>query len=127
MSEMDLIKVSGDRPSRREIVINKVKESAQNTWGAIGKFIKNPRFGNSNWISTIRLVWRLFWKKGTGVLPRLALLLTAVYIVSPLDFLPAIVFDDITVLLFGVKLFLALTPEKILGEEMRALDMKALP
>jgi uncharacterized membrane protein YkvA (DUF1232 family) len=81
------------------------------------------------WASLIRqfrLVWRLIWDPRvpgwTKMVPFVALL----YIISPVDFLPDWFLglgqlDDLGVLLVGVRLFAALSPEEIVLQHLEAM------
>ena len=76
----------------------------------------------------IRLFWRVFWDRRTRWVPRLILLATLAYVISPIDFLPAAVFgplgvlDDFTVLTLGCQAFLRGVPKAIVDEHLATLD-----
>ncbi len=81
----------------------------------------------------LRLFWRVFWDRRTRWFPRLILLGTLAYVISPVDFLPAAVFgplglvDDFTVLVFGCQAFLRRVPKAIVDEHVAALAPQAAP
>lgn len=71
-----------------------------------------------------RLFWRVFWDRRTGWLPRLLLLGTFAYVLSPIDLLPVAVFgplgllDDFTLLALGCRAFLRGVPDAVLNEHV---------
>jgi uncharacterized membrane protein YkvA (DUF1232 family) len=77
-----------------------------------------------------RLAWRLFWDQRvpmwTKVVPSAAL----VYVVSPVDLVPAAVvpglgqLDDLAILLIGVKLFIELAPPQVVREHLLELGAR---
>lgn len=75
-----------------------------------------------------RLYWRTFRDPRTGWRPRLALIVTVLYVLSPIDLVPEILFgpfglvDDLGVLLFGLQSFLRLAPPAVVEEHLRALQ-----
>lgn len=65
-----------------------------------------------------RLYWRLFRDRRVSVLPKALLVLTLVYVVSPLDLVPDFVpvigeMDDIVVVLGALWLFVRLCPPEV--------------
>lgn len=116
-----------ENTSRRVKALAATKQAGQRAWGIATNFLRGKGGLNVGVLKEVRLVWNLFWKKHLGILPRLAVILTIAYVLSPLDFLPLIVFDDITVILLGMKLFLAFVPNELLRVEMEKLGITELP
>jgi len=94
----------------------------------------------SRWVSVFQL-GRFFWKSsrlmirllGDARVPtylKLFFFLTVVYILSPVDLIPEIVFpligvaDDLGLLVIMVKLFLRLCPRDVVMEHVRAIQNK---
>ncbi len=77
-----------------------------------------------------RLYWRLFRDRRVPVLPKALLVLTCVYVVSPLDVIPDFVpvigeADDVVVLLAGLWLFVRLCPPEVVREAVRDITVRA--
>lgn len=76
-----------------------------------------------------RLAWRLFWDRRVPLWTKLIPLLALAYIIFPADILPDLAlgfgkFDDIAILLIGVKLFIELSPPDVVREHLRALGAR---
>ncbi|MBN2503135.1 MAG: DUF1232 domain-containing protein [Anaerolineales bacterium] len=99
------------------------KTSVQRAWGVLGDFFQEQFAEGRNWLKRVRLIWRLFWKRGVGLLPRVVLIAAVAYVISPLDFIPVILVDDLGVILLGAKFFLSLTPDELLAEEQKKLGL----
>ena len=68
-----------------------------------------------------RLYWGLFRDRRVPILPKALLVLTLVYVVSPLDVIPDFVpvigeMDDVVVVLSGLWLFIRLCPPEVVRE-----------
>jgi len=68
-----------------------------------------------------RLYWRLFRERRVPILPKALLVLTLVYVVSPLDVIPDFIpvigeMDDVVVVLSGLWLFIRLCPPEVVSE-----------
>lgn len=73
-----------------------------------------------------RLVWRLMLDPRVPVFPKMILPLILIYILSPLDVVPDVLvalgqLDDLALIYFGIKLFIALCPPDVVLEHRRAL------
>jgi uncharacterized membrane protein YkvA (DUF1232 family) len=98
------------------------KEKAANlgeTAGILASIIRNAR-----------LVWRLL--RDPGVSPWLKMIppATLLYLLIPIDFIPDPVlglgqFDDIAIILLGVKLFIELCPQDIVRHHLREMSSVA--
>lgn len=102
----------------------------------LGAFTRNPLafFRLLRGLPTmLRLFWRLFRDGRTPWSARLVLLGTLVYVLSPVDLLPAMLFglvglvDDLTVLVFGCQLFVRLIPPPVVTEHVEHLAPRATP
>ena len=68
-----------------------------------------------------RLYWRLFRDPRVSILPKALLVLTVLYVISPLDVIPDFVpvigeMDDVVVVLSGLWLFVRLCPPGVVRE-----------
>jgi uncharacterized membrane protein YkvA (DUF1232 family) len=73
-----------------------------------------------------RLYWRLIRDRRVSVWPKGLLVLSILYAVSPLDFLPDVVpvigqVDDLLILIAVSRLFIYLCPREVVGEHVRAI------
>ena len=109
--------------SRLKKFLADTRSSAKRAWGVLVEFFQEQINTGRDWLKRILLIWRLFWKRGVGVLPRVVLVAAVIYVVSPLDFIPVILVDDLGVILLGAKFFLSLTPEELLAEEQQKLGL----
>jgi uncharacterized membrane protein YkvA (DUF1232 family) len=75
----------------------------------------------------IILSWRLFWDKRVGLLPKLIPIAVVIYLISPIDLLPALalgplgVVDDAGAVALMLALFAEAVPHQIVEEHMRRL------
>ena len=77
-----------------------------------------------------RLYWRLFRDRRVPILPKALLVLTLVYVASPLDVIPDFIpvigeMDDIVVLLSGLWLFVRLCPPEVVRETVHDIAARA--
>jgi uncharacterized membrane protein YkvA (DUF1232 family) len=75
----------------------------------------------------LRVAWRLLLDRRVPFLPKLLPLLTFLYIISPLDFVPDVILglgqlDDLSLFLFSVYAFIAICPRDIVEHIRRDLD-----
>ena len=68
-----------------------------------------------------RLYWRLFRDRRVSILPKALLVLTLLYVLSPLDVVPDFIpgigeMDDVVVVLAGLWLFIRLCPPEAVRE-----------
>jgi len=77
-----------------------------------------------------RLAWRLFRDQRVPLWTKLIPSGALVYVLSPIDFIPAAVvpglgqLDDIAVLLLGIKFFIELAPPDVVREHLLALGAR---
>jgi len=76
------------------------------------------------------LSWRLFWDARVSILPKLLPVGAIVYLVSPVDLLPALAMgplapigalDDVGVILLALSLFIQVAPPDVVKEHLREL------
>lgn len=81
-------------------------------------------------IERAMLTWRLFWDSRVGIGPKLIPIAGLIYVVSPVDLLPAFLMgplaplgtlDDIGVILLALNLFIQIAPPDIVKEHLREL------
>lgn len=80
--------------------------------------------GVQDFLGQFRLAWRLLLDGRVPSLTKIVPLLTALYVLSPIDFIPGAVLglgqlDDLAVLLVGLRLFVELCPPNLV-EELKA-------
>lgn len=80
--------------------------------------------------SFAKLYWRLFRDRRVTLLPKVLLVLIAVYLFSPLDVVPEFVpivgaMDDLVVGLAGLWVFVRLCPPAVVREHVRAIAAAA--
>ncbi|MBN1312449.1 MAG: hypothetical protein JXB30_13610, partial [Anaerolineae bacterium] len=76
------------------------------------------------------LSWRLFWDGRVSVFPKLLPIGAVVYLVSPVDILPALAMgplaplgalDDIGIILLALSIFIQVAPPDVVKEHLREL------
>ena len=75
----------------------------------------------------VRLYWRLMADGRVSVWPKALLVLSIVYLLSPLDFIPDVLpfigeVDDLLVLIVACRLFMYLCPPEVVREHVRRID-----
>jgi uncharacterized membrane protein YkvA (DUF1232 family) len=74
-----------------------------------------------------RLYWRLMTDARVSVWPKALLVLSVVYLLSPIDFIPDVIpffgeVDDLVVLIVACRLFIYLCPPELVREHVRRID-----
>jgi uncharacterized membrane protein YkvA (DUF1232 family) len=75
----------------------------------------------------IILSWRLFWDRRVGLLPKLIPIAVLIYVISPIDLLPALalgplgVVDDASAIALMLALFAEIVPKEIVQEHLRQI------
>ncbi len=77
-----------------------------------------------------RLYWRLFRDRRVSILPKVLLVLTLVYVISPFDIIPDFIpvigeMDDVVVVLSGLWLFIRLCPPDVVREIVHDVATRA--
>ena len=75
----------------------------------------------------VRLYWRLLRDRRVSVWPKALLVLSVLYVVSPVDLIPdAIPFvgelDDLVVVIAACRLFMYMCPPEVVREHVRQID-----
>ena len=75
----------------------------------------------------VLLYWRLVRDGRVSVWPKALLLLSFLYVLSPLDFIPDVIpfvgeVDDLVVLIVACRLFIYLCPPEVVREHVRRID-----
>jgi len=84
-------------------------------------------------IKRLRLVWLLFKDSRVPFLAKLILPLSLLYLISPIDFVPAAFvpvlggLDDLGVILLGIALFVKLSPPQIVAHYLHQLEYGRTP
>jgi uncharacterized membrane protein YkvA (DUF1232 family) len=82
-------------------------------------------------VRRLALVWRLFTDERVSWGVKMIPVLTALYVLSPVDLLPEMVagpvggIDDLAAVLLGLNLFIELSPPEIVREHLRQLGTQA--
>jgi uncharacterized membrane protein YkvA (DUF1232 family) len=76
-----------------------------------------------------RLYWRLWKDSRVSWFARAVLVVAAIYIVSPLDFLPDYLpflgeLDDLAVVFLALRGFIKLCPKEVVAEHVAAIDVR---
>ncbi len=75
------------------------------------------------------LAWNLLRDERVGYLEKAIPVLTIAYLLSPVDFLPAVVsgplglLDDVTILILGLNWFIQAAPTEVVREHMNRLGL----
>ena len=78
-----------------------------------------------NLFNSFRIAWKLLWDGRVPMNAKIVPILTILYVISPIDFLPGFLvpvlgqLDDVAILLLGTQLFIAMSPKDIV-ERIRA-------
>jgi uncharacterized membrane protein YkvA (DUF1232 family) len=82
-------------------------------------------------VRRLALVWRLFTDERVSWGVKMIPVLTALYVLSPVDLMPEMVagpvggIDDLAAVLLGLNLFIELSPPEIVREHLRQLGAQA--
>ena len=77
-------------------------------------------------LRTFQLVWELLKDSRVPLFPKLVLLASVVYVISPVDFVPDVILglgqvDDVAVFMFAVAAFIELCPKDVVEEHRRRI------
>lgn len=86
----------------------------------------------TQFVRTLRLVWRLLIDARVPTLPKLIIPLALLYLLSPVDLVPDLMLglgqlDDVGVLALAVALFIEFCPREVVEEHRRAIAATANP
>ena len=84
----------------------------------------------TQFVRTLRLVWRLLNDSRVSILPKLIVPAAALYVISPVDLIPDVILglgqlDDIGVVVLAIAFFIELCPRQIVEEHRRAIAADA--
>lgn len=84
----------------------------------------------TQFVRTLRLVWRLLNDSRVSILPKLIIPAAAIYVISPIDLIPDVILglgqlDDIGVATLAIALFIEFCPHNIVDEHRRAIAAEA--
>jgi uncharacterized membrane protein YkvA (DUF1232 family) len=73
-----------------------------------------------NLLNSFRIAWKLLWDNQVPMSAKVVPILTVLYVLSPIDFLPDVFvglgqLDDLAILLLGTQLFIAVSPKDIVA------------
>ena len=80
----------------------------------------------TQFLRTLRLVWRLFADSRVPLFPKLILVAAAIYVISPIDLIPDLILglgqlDDLGVAMLAIGVFIQLCPPALVDEHRRAI------
>ncbi len=81
---------------------------------------RSPGFG-VNLFNSFRIAWKLLWNSQVPMSAKLVPIVTILYVISPIDFLPELLIpgvgylDDLGILVLGTQLFIAVSPKDIVA------------
>jgi uncharacterized membrane protein YkvA (DUF1232 family) len=78
----------------------------------------------------VRLYWRLLWDPRVSTWPKALLVLSIIYVLSPVDLIPDVLpfigeVDDLVVFIVVCKLFMYLCPRQVVQEHVRRIGAGA--
>jgi len=78
----------------------------------------------------VRLYWRLFRDRRVSIWPKALLVLSVLYVLSPIDIIPDVIpffgeVDDLVVVIAVCRLFMYLCPREVVQEHVRRIDAGA--
>lgn len=76
----------------------------------------------------VRLYWRLLWDRRVSIWPKALLVLSVLYVLSPVDLIPDVLpfigeVDDLVVIIAVCRLFMYLCPREVVQEHVRRIDV----
>ncbi|MCD6326560.1 DUF1232 domain-containing protein [bacterium] len=78
----------------------------------------------------VRLYWSLFWDKRAPKFPKIFLILSILYFLSPIDLIPDLALpglgyvDDLAILAVAIRYFIKLMPKELVAEKIAEIDGK---
>ena len=79
-------------------------------------------------VRQLRLAWRLFLDPRVSWMNKALPIMSALYVISPIDFIPGAVapvlgsVDDLAIAIFGLKLFIEFCPPEVVQEHLREIE-----
>ena len=98
---------------------------AERSWPTLDVMVRGLQFVR-HLPGFFRLYWRLLLDARVSIWPKALLVLSLVYLISPVDFIPDFIpvigeLDDLVVLLGAAKLFIYLCPREVVQEHVRRI------
>ena len=103
---------------------NNKEPMTMNTTTALTTDRRDPGFWREAW-QQARLVLRLLFDREVPFYLKFLPFLAVFYVIWPIDFLPTVPLDDVTILLVGAKVFIELAPQHVVIKhlnQIRAAD-----
>lgn len=99
---------------------------AESTWPALQTGIRWLRLIR-HLPNFVRLYWRLFRDRRVSIWPKALLLVSLLYLVSPVDIIPDLIpfvgeIDDLVLLIVVCRLFMYMCPREVVQEHVREID-----
>ena len=74
----------------------------------------------------VRLYWRLLWDRRVSIWPKALLLLSLLYVVSPVDLIPDVIpvigeLDDLVIVIAACRMFMYMCPREVVQEHVRQI------
>ena len=74
----------------------------------------------------VRLYWRLLWDRRVSIWPKALLLLSLLYVVSPVDLIPDVIpvigeLDDMVIVIAACRMFMYMCPREVVQEHVRQI------
>jgi uncharacterized membrane protein YkvA (DUF1232 family) len=83
-----------------------------------------------NLLNSFRIAWKLLWNSQVPMSAKIVPIVTVLYVLSPIDFLPDVFvglgqLDDLAILLLGTQLFIAVSPKDIVARFRAEIEGRA--
>lgn len=99
---------------------NKEEQTPMNTTTALSTDRRDPGFWREAW-QQARLVFYLLLDREVPFYLKFLPFLAVFYVLWPLDLLPSLPLDDVTVLLVGAKVFIELAPQHVVLKHLNRI------
>ena len=98
---------------------------ADSTWPAVGTSMRWLRFVR-HLPNFMRLYWRLFRDARVSIWPKALIVVSLLYLASPIDIIPDVIpflgeVDDLVVLIIACRLFMYMCPRDVVREHVRRI------
>src|SRR5512143_3168206 len=83
-----------------------------------------------NLFNSFRIAWKLLWDGRVPMSAKIVPILTVLYVLSPIDFIPDFFvglgqLDDLAILLLGTQLFIAVSPKDVVARVRAEIEGRA--
>jgi uncharacterized membrane protein YkvA (DUF1232 family) len=98
---------------------------AESPWPAVGNSMRWLRFVR-HLPNFVRLYWRLFCDARVSIWPKALLVVSVLYLISPVDIIPDVIpffgeVDDLVVLIIACRLFMYMCPREVVQEHVHRI------